>query len=238
MRWKAVLFDMNDTLVDTRKSHVAGLKETLELFLGRWSEGEDVTIDQLADSFIKTGKSIRLRAKNKNEDPSEIPYLRLKETLEPHGIPVTREFSDKFYKMEALLRHKIVLPHPGVKETFSAIHPHTALGIISNGESDSILRKVKALEIEPWIPSDRLFSSSDIGVRKPNKELFLHALKKMDVPPKDAIYVGNSWSQDVRGALRSGMKAVWFNPLQKKRPSAASCYEIHNLTELIPILNK
>lgn len=236
MRWKAVLFDLNDTLIDTRKSHRESLRQTVDLFLGRWSESEGIEIDQLIDSILKAGQTSRSRLNHKQITLQDFQYLRLKEAMEPYGIPVTRDFAGKLYNHYLAHRQQYVLPYPGLKETLSSIHRYANLGIVSNGKAEAMHKRVKQLGIEEWIPYKRIFSSSQYGMSKSSGKLFQHVLKELEVSPKEAIYIGNSWAQDIKGAMYAGLKAVWFNPNHKKKPNDTACYEIHSLPELIPLI--
>jgi len=54
-------------------------------------------------------------------------------------------------------------------------------------------------------------SSSDHGLMKPHPSIFTAALHLLDVPPADAVMVGDSVRQDVEGALGVGMHAILLN---------------------------
>jgi HAD superfamily hydrolase (TIGR01509 family) len=51
--------------------------------------------------------------------------------------------------------------------------------------------------------------SGDLGIRKPNPEIFLHTLNALDVTPQETAMVGDSLSADVLGAQPLGIFAVW-----------------------------
>ncbi len=53
--------------------------------------------------------------------------------------------------------------------------------------------------------------SSVVGCRKPGARLFQHALDQTNVPPADALHVGDWLELDVRGAQGVGMHAVLFD---------------------------
>jgi HAD superfamily hydrolase (TIGR01509 family) len=60
---------------------------------------------------------------------------------------------------------------------------------------------------------DVMVFSGDVGVRKPEAEIFLHACRALHVDPTDALYVGDSLVTDVQGAADVGMttvQALWF----------------------------
>ncbi len=51
-------------------------------------------------------------------------------------------------------------------------------------------------------------SSLDHGYMKPHPSIFQSALRALDVDPHEAVMVGDSFSHDVEGALRLGMRGI------------------------------
>lgn len=51
-------------------------------------------------------------------------------------------------------------------------------------------------------------SSLDHGYMKPHPSIFQSALRALDVEPSEAVMVGDSFSHDVEGARRLGMRAI------------------------------
>jgi putative hydrolase of the HAD superfamily len=49
--------------------------------------------------------------------------------------------------------------------------------------------------------------------------------------------VGDSWAADITGAARAGIRAVWFNPLQRPMPpEPAGVVEIRALSPLSAVV--
>jgi len=88
---------------------------------------------------------------------------------------------------------------------------------------------------------DHVVSSHSIGWQKPHAAIFRRALELSDSEPKEAVMVGDRLRQDVWGAKRLGLSAVWRRPLagapQEKvdlEPDAT----IDDLTELPAVLER
>jgi FMN phosphatase YigB (HAD superfamily) len=86
---------------------------------------------------------------------------------------------------------------------------------------------------------DHVVSSHSVGWQKPHEAIFRRALELSGVPPSDAVMVGDRMVQDVWGAKRLGMRAIWRRPLAGApqepidvQPDAA----IDDLTELPALL--
>jgi HAD superfamily hydrolase (TIGR01549 family) len=55
---------------------------------------------------------------------------------------------------------------------------------------------------------DDMVFSTDVGLRKPNPEIFRLELARVGAAPKEALFVGNNLQADIKGALDVGMRAV------------------------------
>ncbi|MGB3730176.1 MAG: HAD family hydrolase [Thermodesulfobacteriota bacterium] len=85
---------------------------------------------------------------------------------------------------------------------------------------------------------EEIIISEEVGWRKPNHIIFETALKKLEVLPVDALFVGDNYHADVVGSKAVGMDAAWIN--RKNEPEAdldpKPNYIIKNLSELINIV--
>ncbi len=74
--------------------------------------------------------------------------------------------------------------------------------------------------------------SADLGIRKPNPEIFRYALKALDVPPAETAMVGDSLRADIAGAQHLGMLAIWK---PKLRLRAAAQAELLSQYSMLPL---
>ena len=98
------------------------------------------------------------------------------------------------------------IPFPDCEQTLSALcGKGYRLGIIANQEPGAKER------LEVWGMS-RYFSviasSAELGVSKPDPEIFLRALAMAGCKPESALMVGDRLDNDVRPAKALGMKTV------------------------------
>ncbi len=81
------------------------------------------------------------------------------------------------------------------------------VGIISNSEG-------RLHELVSELRYDGVFEivvdSGKLGIEKPDRRIFDHALHQFGVLAHQTIHIGDSWVADVEGATRAGMKAAWF----------------------------
>ena len=98
------------------------------------------------------------------------------------------------------------------------------VGLITNGRHDLQYSKLEHTGMAYIF--DEVVISGDVGVEKPDREIFEIACEKLGVAPDEVVYVGDNRRNDVDGAKGAGMKAVWLkstNPGQMGRtePDAA-----------------
>jgi putative hydrolase of the HAD superfamily len=121
---------------------------------------------------------------------------------------------------------------PGAIFILEALKPHYALHIITNGFRDVQHFKMKTSGLLPYFKT--VTDSSTVGKKKPDPEIFNHALKIGGVSSSEAVMIGDSLEADIEGALNVGMHAVHFMPLKKIQPTHYK--EIEQLKELTFLL--
>jgi FMN phosphatase YigB (HAD superfamily) len=88
---------------------------------------------------------------------------------------------------------------------------------------------------------DHVVSSHTIGWQKPHEAIFRRALELSGVPPSEAVMVGDRMVQDVWGAKRLGMRAIWRRPVAgapQEPVDVEADAAIDDLTELPPLLER
>ena len=89
------------------------------------------------------------------------------------------------------------------------------LALVTNGARDTQRGKIKALDLDQWF--DVMALSGELGMAKPNPQIFEFVLTRLQIAPHEAVHVGDNLKTDVKGALVSGLQAVWLN--RKRRPN-------------------
>jgi putative hydrolase of the HAD superfamily len=58
---------------------------------------------------------------------------------------------------------------------------------------------------------DLMLFSDEVGIRKPNPEMFQIATQRLRVKPYEIVHVGDNLKSDVWGAKNAGLKAIYFS---------------------------
>lgn len=118
----------------------------------------------------------------------------------------------------------------GSEKVLTYLQKKYSLHIISNGFKETTLTKMNVSGLNPYFQN--VIISEDVGVNKPHKAIFDYALSKAAAQKHESIMVGDSLEADIRGAQDYGMKAIYFNPLNKQKPDDVE-WQINNLEELL-----
>jgi len=116
------------------------------------------------------------------------------------------------------------------------------LGVVTNtvtSREEHVRMALRRIGIEEYF--DVIVTSVDVGFNKPDKKIFLAALKALKVKPEEAVMVGNRVSADIVGGNRVGMKTILFKWNKRYQneitmPEEKPAYTINSLKELPQIL--
>jgi HAD superfamily hydrolase (TIGR01549 family) len=86
-----------------------------------------------------------------------------------------------------------------------------SIGLITNFDDTDTVYSILHRENIHGI-FNTILISSEFGLRKPRKEIFLAACKNIEISPSEALFIGDSLTSDIAGAKGVGMDAVWINP--------------------------
>ena len=82
------------------------------------------------------------------------------------------------------------------------------LGVITNGEDWSQMRKLRVTGLAPLF--DLIVISGNEQIKKPDPQIFLRAAERMVVRPDECAFVGDHARNDIYGAGAVGMKTIWY----------------------------
>ncbi|ROP57503.1 MULTISPECIES: HAD family hydrolase [unclassified Rathayibacter] len=83
------------------------------------------------------------------------------------------------------------------------------IGVITNGDVDFQTTKMDAIALTERV--EHLVASGEVGVTKPDAQIFRVACERFGVAPADALYVGDRLGTDAIGAAHAGLRGVWLD---------------------------
>ena len=84
-----------------------------------------------------------------------------------------------------------------------------SMAVISNRKKP-FQDEVESLGIAPYFVFS--MAGGEVNAWKPEPDIFIHACKRMDVNPSQAMYVGDNYFADVVGSRRAGLQPVLYDP--------------------------
>jgi putative hydrolase of the HAD superfamily len=107
------------------------------------------------------------------------------------------------------------------------------IGLVSNVTSETPDRW-RETKLPPYF--DAVAFSSELGVAKPDRGIYLAACGQLDLPPADCVYVGDGADDELAGATALGMYVIRTTEYADSDPSWAGP-TIGSLTELPALLD-
>jgi putative hydrolase of the HAD superfamily len=118
---------------------------------------------------------------------------------------------------------------PDSPEAVGAVRDLARVALLSNTQTFG-LELLDRLGLSERIRTRIL--SAEIGTLKPEPTSFEAVQRKLGLFPGNLAMVGDSWTDDVQGALAAGWTAIWVNREAKPRPAhdpEAPLYEVRSL---------
>lgn len=230
---RLVLFDLDDTLF----AHREAVEEGVRAHRRATGLGGDDRTEFARWNALEEEHYHRYLA-------GEIDFLeqrreRVRGFLGPHGVVVGDDDADAWFTAylehyrQAWSLHADALP---LLEELDRSSIRT--GIITNGDLGFQTSKLVGLELDGRF--EHVIASGEVGVAKPDARIFEHACALYDVPPADALYVGDRLGTDAIGAHDAGLTGVWLarggtDESQRLAARAAGVHVIGTLAELPPL---
>lgn len=124
---------------------------------------------------------------------------------------------------------------PDSKDVLNLLSKQYTICIGSTSDTEPLLENVR----ENNIVIDHIYTSQSLRVYKPKKEFYEKILSALRISSNEAVFVGDSLTDDVMGPQQLGIFSVWLNRLKLENntniiPDAV----IESLYELPFLLNK
>ena len=218
----AVLFDLDDTLLDRRGS----VERYLAVHASRWALDPDLATVYQARFWALDDNGHRSRTELFAQLGAEFPMVGSPEDLLSdfleHGF-ATCEWIDGADSALTWCRTM------GLRT-----------GIITSGSSRMQRAKIRALGLAERV--DTILISEEEGIAKPSSEIFHRAAERLGLRPEQCVFVGDNPIADVDGARRAGMLDVWIQrgfPWPADLTAATHCIAtLISLPDLLSVMGR
>ncbi len=192
---KAVLFDFDETLQDRTLAFESYMDALLDDYL---PELDETARKKYKCDMVSTGNGGYVNRINWYQNLIDMWDWK----NSPGAAVLANHYDTKFGDHNVIFEHSI----PLLKELKNRGYK---VGVITNGPSYLQNHKMDESGLRPYC--DIVVVSGDVGVHKPDPELFRLTAERLGLDTDECIYVGDHPVNDIKGALDSGMKAIRMN---------------------------
>ncbi|PLV59896.1 YjjG family noncanonical pyrimidine nucleotidase [Thermotoga sp. KOL6] len=220
---KAILFDLDGTILDFKKSEEIALKK---VFLKR-----KVLLDE-EKVFLYTRinrKFWNMLAEGKMSK-EKVVVARFKEFLKELNVPFDpREIAIDY--LEALSEEAYFLP--GAEEFLEEMKEKGyRMAAVTNGIRFVQENRSRKLNLDRFF--EFVLTSEEAGFEKPDPRIFWLALERMNLKKCEIVYVGDDLKSDLEGARNAGIDFILFSP--EINIIVENCHVARNFEELKDII--
>lgn len=229
--YKAIIFDLDNTLLNYTASELHSMQQTVtahglfevegEGWQQFWSNYLEINFRHWLSFVTKQGH---------HRSIEEVLIQSFRDTLQVE--------EQQIHSLAHTYWHHFCntcIYEQGAAELLNQVNGSFQLGIISNGIGVAQRQRLAAGKIDHLF--DSIIVSDEIGIRKPNKEIFDVALGQMKLSAGEVLFVGDSLQDDYAGARNSGIDFCYYN---RNREALAKEYKprytIDNLSQLLDVI--
>ncbi len=202
---KAILFDVHGTIIDKGKDQdkvLTSARKNVVSFLNQ--QGYEVTDSGYYQVWLHNLKKHRQEWEELNEVSFYDWYRGILSDLKIDRCD--EKFIDEMSEQWIAGFSASTTEISPAKEVLTKLKNKFLLGVVSN----SLGKNTRVdLTVTGFIDLfDTIITSSEVGKRKPHPFIFEFALKRLEVKPAEAIFVGDDIYEDIYGAKQVGMKTI------------------------------
>lgn len=255
---KAIMFDLDDTLLWDARSVSEAFKATCE----RAAESYNIDPQQLEtcvrthaeklyptyDTYefvsnigIGTFEGMWGEFKDEGENfkllRETVPVYRKQAWLQGlHDLEIEDEvLAEELAVLFPEERKKHIYLYDETIEVLNALKGKYKLLMLTNGSPDLQHMKLSySPEIAPYF--DHIVISGDFGQGKPSVDIFNYALSLLDVEKDEVLMVGDNPKTDILGASCVGIDSVWINHHGRALTDITPTFEAKRLKEVLNII--
>ncbi|PIE96444.1 HAD family hydrolase [Bacillus fungorum] len=221
-----IFFDIDGTLLDYDTAEKNGIIDFFQkyntIFSGNELEATEVW-HELSEVYFNKFLSKELSFPEQQK-------MRMYHLFKTYGVNLSPEESQHRFNQYIELYKNNWAAFEDVHHTLQTLKQEGhSLGIISNGDYEQQVEKLTALNILQYFKY--IFTSSEIGISKPDPEMFQRTALQSNLEMKDCYYIGDRLETDAISSTAAGMHGIWLN-----RNNSLQKYDVSTIRSLYEVL--
>ncbi|MBQ8604786.1 MAG: YjjG family noncanonical pyrimidine nucleotidase [Oscillospiraceae bacterium] len=201
MLYNCVLLDFDETLVSFKESETLSITKVYNKY-GVPATEENIQL------YHEENERLWREFEKGNIKKKDIQKNRFNKVVETFGLKagmadqMNRDYVN-YLKNSAIL-------FDGAIEFLEDIEDHVTIAIVTNGIEAVQQNRLKLSRVIDF--ADGVFTSEKMGYNKPDKRIFLNALKTLGIENhKKVLVVGDNLQSDIKGGINAGLDTCWVN---------------------------
>ena len=235
MRYRFLLFDVDNTLLDFDANEAESFRSMIEQVGETWTQ-------ELYETYRQMNINLWKQIERKEISVEEGINRRFSDLMVLYGKCVDGKKWEEIYRFylnqgaQKIPQVDLVLQN--LKKQGYELY------VITNGVEETQVSRMKKSGLDQYFRES--FISGKVGIGKPSKEFFDYVKLHIDgFEEYSALIIGDSLTSDIKGGIDNGIDTCWFYRDKKKElweeelkeSGLQPTYKIRKLTELLTILS-
>ncbi len=224
-RYKVILFDADDTLLDFKANEHA----SLELI---FKKIKYPLTNVIRNEFVKINRDLWYKYEQGAISREAVINSRFQILFDNLGIQENGKEIGAMYTEVLGMGSQMI---DSALNVCNALYKSHDLYIVTNGSTDMQVKRLNASGLNEYMKG--IFISESVKHQKPSRYFFNYVFTTIDCfDLSRTIIVGDSLSSDIQGGINSGIDTCWFNPDSTRNMTDLNpTYEISSLDDLFYI---
>ena len=212
---KAVLFDLDDTLIENDMAQFGpAFYELFAQHCAAWIEPDRLIV----------ALSTALQAVLHHDDPNitnEERFWREFPARVPLPAEILRELVDRFYAEDFPQLQYLVRTRPGACQVVLEAKARNLRTVLATNPIFPSAAVVQRMEWAGLHASEftHITMLENAHACKPSASYFVEVLSLIGVQPHEALMIGDDWRLDIAPAIALGLRTYWLNSRGRTRPA-------------------
>jgi len=208
----AILFDLDDTIIQAYAKPDEAWQRLLQRFAGELGDG--------ADALARTRRAILDEARAFWGDPVNAARWRLdiaaaRRLVVRGGLARLHKaddaLADRIGDAFTEMRRQEYKLFPDAHDTLDKLRTTgVRLALVTNGPAETQRAKVARFDLERRF--DHIQIEGEFGKGKPEPEVYAHVIDRLGVQARECWMIGDNVEWEVVAPQRLGMRGIWYDP--------------------------
>ena len=201
MSYNCILLDFDETLVSFTRSEINSITRLYNKY------GIPAT-EENVNYYRDVNAQLWAEFEQGKIKKYQIEKTRFQKVADHFGLTSVKPEALSRDYMNYLRNSAILLD--GAIEFLEDIEDSATIAIVTNGIESTQMNRLKLSRVIEF--ADGVYTSERMGYNKPDKRIFLNALKDLGVENfKKVLVVGDSLTSDIKGGINAGLDTCWVN---------------------------